>query len=139
MWRSVISAPPSLLSAKPCQAACHYDRFRIFYGSDASTTMHVSVGAQCTIKLFLGHTESIKSIAVTEQAKHGSASYNGGIGYPEIAYQSSPAYKGGDAFAFTVMVKTYSAAASQPFAFPWKSNSGNRSRRLADVSGARSR
>ena len=53
-------------------------------------------------QLFLGHTESIKSIAVTEQAKHGSASYNGGIGYPEIAYQSSPAYKGGDAFAFTV-------------------------------------
>ena len=41
-------------------------------------------------------------MAVTQQADHGSASYNGGIGYPEITYRSSPSYKGDDAFAFTV-------------------------------------
>jgi hypothetical protein len=64
--------------------------------------MHVSSEARCTIKINFGHTGSIKSIAVTEQAKHGSASYNGGIAYPEIAYHSSPGYKGDDAFAFSV-------------------------------------
>jgi hypothetical protein len=102
MWRIVTLATLSLLSATPSEAACHTDRFNYFYGSDASASMHVSSGARCMIKLVLGHTGSIKSIQVTERAKHGSASYNGGIAYPEIAYQSSPGYKGDDAFVFTV-------------------------------------
>jgi hypothetical protein len=102
MCRAVTLATVLLLSATPCRAACHTDHFNFFYGSDASATMHVSSGGRCTINLVLGHTGSIKSIAVTEQAKHGSASYNGGIAYPEIAYHSSPGYKGDDAFAFSV-------------------------------------
>jgi hypothetical protein len=102
MRRTVAIATLSLLSATPCRAACHTDHFNFFYGSDASATMHVSSGGRCTINLVLGHTGSIKSIAVTERAKHGSASYNGGIAYPEIAYQSSPGYKEADAFAFSV-------------------------------------
>jgi hypothetical protein len=102
MWRIVTLATLSLLLGTPCLAACHTDKFTFFYGSDTSTTMHVSSGGRCTINIVLGPTGSIKSIAVTEQAKHGSASYNGGIAYPEIAYQSSRGYKGADAFAFTV-------------------------------------
>jgi hypothetical protein len=101
MWRIVTLATLSLLSATPCRAACHTDHFNFFYGSDASASMHLSSGARCTINLVLGHTGSIKSIQVTERAKHDSASYNGGIAYPEIAYQSSHRYKGEDAFAFT--------------------------------------
>ena len=102
MWQSVTLAALSLLSATPSEAACHTDRFSYVYGSDASASMHVSSGARCRIKLILGRTGSIRSIQVTERAKHGSASYNGGIGYPEIAYQSSSGYKGGDTFVFTV-------------------------------------
>ena len=102
MWRIVTLATLSLLSVTPSRAACHVDHFDFFYGSDASATMHASSGGRCTIKINLGHTGSIKSIAVTEQAKHGSALYNGSLGYPEIAYHSSPGYKGDDAFAFSV-------------------------------------
>jgi hypothetical protein len=102
MWRTVTLATLSLLSATPCRAACHIDHFKFLYGSDTTATMHVSSGGRCTINLVLGHTGSIKSIQVAERAKHGSASYNGGIAYPEIAYQSSHGYKGEDAFAFTV-------------------------------------
>lgn len=102
MWRIVTLAALSVLSATPCRAACHTDKFTFFYGSDTSTTMHVSSGGRCTINIVLGPTGSIKSIAITERAKHGSASYNGGIAYPEITYQSLRGYKGADAFAFTV-------------------------------------
>jgi hypothetical protein len=88
------------LSATPCRAACHTDHFNFFYGSDASTTMRATTGARCTMKFFLGG--SLKAIEVTERPKHGSASYNGSIGYPEVAYQPSPGYKGDDAFAFSI-------------------------------------
>jgi hypothetical protein len=102
MWRVATFATLSLLSAAPCRAACHTERFNFYYGSDSSTTMLASSGARCTIKLILGRNGSINSIAVTEQGQHGSASYNGSIGYPEIAYQSAPSYKGADAFAFAL-------------------------------------
>jgi hypothetical protein len=102
MWRTIILATALLLSATPCRAACLTDHFNFFYGSDASATMHVSSGARCSIKLVLGPTGSIKSIEVTERAKHGSASYNDSLAYPEIAYRSSPGYKGVDAFGFSV-------------------------------------
>jgi hypothetical protein len=100
MPRIVTLATLSLLSATPCRAACHIDHFKFLFGSDTTATMHVSSGGRCTIKL--NYTGSIKSITVTGQAKHGSASYNGGIGYPEIAYRSSPGYKGDDAFSFVM-------------------------------------
>jgi hypothetical protein len=118
MWRLVALATLSLLPSTPCRAACRTDHFNFFYGSDASATMYVSSGARCSIKLALGPTGSIKSIEVTERAKHGSASYNGSLGYPEIAYQSSSGYKGVDAFAFTVDGQGIHRSTSQPFAFP---------------------
>jgi hypothetical protein len=102
MRRIVVSATLLLLSATACRAACHTDHFNFFYGSDASTTMHVSSGGRCTVNITLGPTGSIKSIEVTDRPKHGSALYNGSLGYPEIAYKSSPGYNGDDAFAFSI-------------------------------------
>jgi hypothetical protein len=102
MCRAVTLATLLLLSATPCRAACHTDYCNFFYGSDTATSMHVSSEARCTITFTLGHTGFIKSIAITEKAKHGSASYNGEIAYPEVTYQSSRGYKGVDAFAFII-------------------------------------
>jgi hypothetical protein len=92
----------SLLAATPCAAGCHTSRFNFYFGQDVPATMRVTSGAPCSIKLVLGRRSNVESIAVTEPAKHGAASYNGSIGYPEIAYRSSPGYKGSDAFAFSL-------------------------------------
>jgi hypothetical protein len=64
--------------------------------------MRVSSGASCVIKFTLGGKSTIDSIAVTEQAKHGAAAWNGGSGYPEVTYKSSPGYKGQDGFIFSI-------------------------------------
>jgi hypothetical protein len=98
MWRFAVAAL-LLFSATPCRAGCHYDRFRFYTNFDTSTTMRTTSGAQCTINLVI---KGIDSIAVTESARHGVASYNGGIGYPKISYRSSSGYKGADSFVFSL-------------------------------------
>ena len=92
----------SLLVATPCMAKCHTDYYRFIHGSETSTTMHVSSGASCRITFTLGGKSSIDSIAITEQAKHGAAAWNGFIGYPEVTYRSSPGYRGQDEFLFSI-------------------------------------
>jgi hypothetical protein len=91
-----------LLATTPCRAACHTDHFNYYHGSEAAATMHVTSGSSCTIKLGVGGTSSIDSIAVTDRPKHGAASWNGSTVYPEVSYKSSPGYKGDDGFLFEI-------------------------------------
>jgi hypothetical protein len=44
----------------------------------------------------------MSSIAITEKAKHGSATTNGSVAYPEVVYVPSRGFKGADEFVFTV-------------------------------------
>ena len=97
-----VSAMLSLLAATPCSANCHTDYYRYYHGSEVSTTMHVSSGAPCVITFTLGGKMSIYSIAITEQAKHGAASWNGSKAYPEVTYRSSRGYSGQDQFLYSI-------------------------------------
>jgi hypothetical protein len=91
-----------LLATTPCQAECHVDHFNFYHGSEAPATMHVSSGAPCLMK-FTNHGRSnIDSIAITKQASHGTASWNGSTAYPGVSYRSSPGYKGEDEFSFDI-------------------------------------
>jgi hypothetical protein len=45
---------------------------------------------------------SIYSIAITEQAKHGTVSWNGLKAYPEVTYRPSPGYRGPDQFLYSI-------------------------------------
>jgi hypothetical protein len=63
--------------------------------------MRVSSGAPCSMK-FSTHGSNIDSIAITKQAGHGAASWNGSTAYPEVSYRSSPGYKGPDEFSFDI-------------------------------------
>lgn len=91
-----------LLATTPCKADCRVDHFNYYHGSEAPATMHVSSGAPCLMKFTNGGKSSIDSIAITEQAKHGAASWNGSTGYPGVSYRSSPGYKGLDEFSFDI-------------------------------------
>jgi hypothetical protein len=106
MQRLVTLAALSFVAATPCRAGCHTEKFQFYFGFDVGTTMHVTSGAPCAIKGSLGRKANVESIAVTEPAKHGVASYNGNIGYPRIVYRSSPGYKGSDTFAFSLTGKS---------------------------------
>jgi hypothetical protein len=65
--------------------------------------MRVTSGAQCTIKLTI--RGGVETLAVTKQAGHGIASYNGSLAYPRFVYRSSPGYKGADSFTFSLTNK----------------------------------
>ena len=60
--------------------------------------MHASSGALCLMKFTHGGKSNIDSIAITKQASHGTASWNGSTAYPGGSYRSSPGYKGQDEF-----------------------------------------
>jgi hypothetical protein len=90
-----------LLVATPCKADCHTDPFKFYHGSETSAMMHVSSGAPCSMK-FSTHNSNIDSIAITKQAGHGAASWNGSTAYPEVSYKSSPGYKGQDEFSIDI-------------------------------------
>ena len=92
----------SLLAATPCKAECHVDYFRYYHGSETSTIMHVSSGASCGITFSIGGKSSIDLIGITEQAKHGAASWNGFKAYPGVTYRSSPGYRGQDQFLLSI-------------------------------------
>jgi hypothetical protein len=92
----------SLLAATPCAASCHTDYYRYYHGTEVSTTMRASSGALCVITFTLGGKMSIYSIAITEQAKHGAASWNGSRAYPEVTYRSSRGYSGQDQFLYSI-------------------------------------
>ena len=91
-----------LLAATPCEAKCNVDHFRYYHGSEAPATMHVTGGASCDMNFSNGAKSSIDSIAITEQAKHGAASWNGSCGYPKVTYKSSPGYRGQDEFLLSI-------------------------------------
>jgi hypothetical protein len=91
-----------LLAATPCQAECHHDYFRFYHGAEVPATMRVTSGASCSIRFTNGPNSNIDSIATTEQAKHGAASWNGSTAYPAVSYRSLPAYKGPDEFLFAI-------------------------------------
>ncbi|MGB7973582.1 MAG: hypothetical protein WCF81_04370 [Roseiarcus sp.] len=91
-----------LLAATPCRADCHVDHFNYFHGSEVPATMHVSSGAPCLMKFTNGGKSNIDSIAITRQASHGAASWNGSTAYPGVSYRSSPGYKGQDEFSFDI-------------------------------------
>ena len=97
-----LSAMLSLLAATPCVAKCRTDYYRFYHGSEVSTTMHVSSGVSCVITFTNGRHSTIDSIAITEQAKHGAASWNGSSGYAGVTYRSSPGYRGPDEFLFSI-------------------------------------
>jgi hypothetical protein len=91
-----------LLAATPSQAECHHDYFRFYHGSEVSATMRVSSGAPCSIKFTNSGRSNIDSIAITKQASHGTASWNGSTAYPGVSYRSAPGYKGDDEFSFDI-------------------------------------
>ncbi len=91
-----------LLAATPCRAECHVDHFNYYHGSEAPATMHASSGAPCSMKFTNGRKSNIDSIAITKQANHGAASWNGSTAYPGVSYRSSPGYKGQDEFSFDI-------------------------------------
>jgi hypothetical protein len=95
-----VPAMLSFLAATPCVAKCHVDHFRFVHGSETSATMRVSSGGSCVMKFAFRGT--IDSIEIAEQAKHGAAAWNGGNGYPEVRYRSSPGYKGPDEFLLSI-------------------------------------
>src|SRR5579871_2701519 len=89
-------------AATPCRAECHVDHFNYYHGSEAPATMQVSSGAPCSMKFTNGRKSNIDSIAITKQANHGAASWNGSTAYPAVSYRSSPGYKGQDEFLFEI-------------------------------------
>ena len=91
-----------LLAATPSQAECHHDYFRFYHGSEVSATMRVTSGAPCLIKFTNSGKSNIDSIAITKQASHGTASWNGSTAYPGVSYRSSPGYKGQDEFLIDI-------------------------------------
>ena len=91
-----------LLAPTPCRAACQVDHYNFYHGSEVSTTMYVTSGAQCSIDFQISGKSSIDSIAITKQASHGAASWNGSNAYPTVSYRSSPGYKGQDEFSFDI-------------------------------------
>jgi hypothetical protein len=91
-----------LLAATPCRADCQVDHFNFYHGSEAPATMHASSGAPCLMKFTNGWKSNIDSIAITKQASHGAASWNGSTAYPRVSYRSSPGYKGQDEFSFDI-------------------------------------
>jgi hypothetical protein len=91
-----------LLAATPCRADCHVDQFRYFHGSEAPAAMHASSGAPCSMTFVNGGKSNIDSIAITKQASHGAASWNGSTAYPRVSYRSSPGYKGQDEFLIDI-------------------------------------
>jgi hypothetical protein len=90
-----------LLASTPCMADCHVDHFNFFHGSEVPATMHASSGAPCSMN-FVSRNSNIDSIAITKQASHGTASWNGSTAYPRVSYRSSPGYKGQDEFSFDI-------------------------------------
>jgi hypothetical protein len=91
-----------LLAATPCRADCHIDQFKFYHGSEAPATMHAGSGAPCLMKFTNGGKSNIDSIAITKQASHGAASWNGSTAYPGVSYRSSPGYKGQDEFSIDI-------------------------------------
>jgi hypothetical protein len=92
-----------LLAPTPCRAACQVDHYNFYHGSEVSTTMYVTSGAQCSIDFQISGKSSIDSIAITKQARHGAASWNGSAAYAKVRYKSSPGYKGQDEFSFDIL------------------------------------
>jgi hypothetical protein len=91
-----------LLATTPCKADCHVDFFKYYHGSESPAMMHVTSGAPCSMKFSNGGTSNIESIAITKQAAHGAASWNGSTAYPAVSYRSSPGYKGQDEFSIDI-------------------------------------
>jgi hypothetical protein len=91
-----------LLAATPCSADCHVDHFNFFHGSESPATMHAGSGAPCSMNFVNGGKSNIDSIAITKQASHGAASWDGSTAYPRVSYRSSPGYKGQDEFSFDI-------------------------------------
>jgi hypothetical protein len=90
------------LCSTPAWAGCKVDPFHFYFGSDTSAEAHITGGGPCKITLAMGRNSGIESIAITEAAKHGSASTNGSPAYPEIYYRPGPGFRGSDQFTFTV-------------------------------------
>jgi hypothetical protein len=91
-----------LLAATPCKAGCHVDHFSYYYGFDVPAAMRVTSGETCSMNFVLGRKSNMESLAISERSKHGTASWNGNIGYPAVLYRSSPGYKGPDAIVLKI-------------------------------------
>ena len=59
-------------------------------------------GKPCTISFNSGVNAGLSSIEIVRPPKHGSAGWNGSIGYPTLTYRSPPGYKGPDDFVYGV-------------------------------------
>ena len=105
-----LGAPAMLLflAATPCIAECHINPWKFFYGSEVPATIHAASGEACVMAFSMGRNSNMDSLAITEQPKHGAASWNGLIGYPAVSYTSSRGYRGRDEFVFAVSGKSRS-------------------------------
>ncbi len=54
----------------------------------------------------MGRSTDAQSLQITQKPTHGAASWNGSLANPQIRYQASPGYKGGDEFVFSISGST---------------------------------
>ena len=92
----------AMTSATPSFAGCKVDQIRWSWGQDTTGAAHIAGGGRCKWTFSTGRGSGMASIAITEQAKHGTAATNGSVAYPEVTYVPSRGFKGSDEFVFTV-------------------------------------
>src|SRR2546422_8176411 len=96
----------SLAGMGSSQAACRVVPFGIFFGSDTSTGMSVSVNEMCAITLRPGtggtaRGNIFESIKIVDRPQHGIVAK--GQRYTAILYRPNPGFKGSDSFSFVAI------------------------------------
>ena len=101
---ATLSAAILLASITSSYAGCHVAYWRFYFAEDTNTVMHVTDGGPCSTSIgTIAETSRVDSIQISQQPKHGSASWNNSFAYPKFRYQPSSGYKGADEFVISIV------------------------------------
>jgi hypothetical protein len=101
--KALLSAPlVILLGSTPSSANCYFEKVTFLFGDAHPQRAEADSGKDCTEVFSSGRNAGVSSIAIVRRPKHGSASWNGSVGYPSLTYRSAPGYRGPDDFVYAV-------------------------------------
>ena len=100
--RSFLATGFLLIMWSSSWADCKWGRFSFLFGNNSVASAVADNSQQCTLHVRTGRGSTFTAFGVTQQAKHGSVSWNGSLMQSALIYTPKSGYRGADDFAFSV-------------------------------------